>query len=197
MPAAVITACASVTVAVLAFLLNQRAQLRQERRQARLTRINSQLRELYGPLNALVDVNERIWHAMRSTTLPRQPDRHPGSGSEEWRRWRDQALMPANRQMRDLIVDHADLLIEQYVPEALRDFCAHVASLEVVLAGQARGLYESALLRHPGARYVEYVRESFAHLKCEQRELLDTTIRTPASSGATARSLDPSASLIP
>lgn len=80
MSAAVITASASILVAVLVFTLNQRAQIRQERRQARLARINSQLRELYGPLNALVDVNERIWEALHDSGLP--PERSGGPGAE-------------------------------------------------------------------------------------------------------------------
>jgi hypothetical protein len=58
MTAAVIAASASVLVAVLAYILNQRGQVRQELRQARLARVSSQVRELYGPLNAMVDVNE-------------------------------------------------------------------------------------------------------------------------------------------
>jgi hypothetical protein len=73
--AAIITASASILVAVLVFILNLRAQVHQERRQARLARVSSQLRELYGPLNALVDVNERIWEALRESHLPRTDGR--------------------------------------------------------------------------------------------------------------------------
>lgn len=175
--AAIITACASITVAVLAFLLNQHAELRRERRQAELARINAQLRELYGPLNALVDINERIWEAMRLDSLPARPERRAGSGTQEWRRWRDLALMPANRHMRNLIVEHADLLIEDHVPQPLRDFCAHVASLDIVLSSQQEGIYEPTLIRHPGAEYTDYVCESFAHLKRRQRDLTKQTVR--------------------
>lgn len=169
---AVITASASIFVAVLAFILNQRAQIRQERRQARLTRVSSQLRELYGPLNALVDVNERVWQTLRQTNLPSQAERRSESGTEEWRRWRDHALMPTNRRMRDLIVDHADLLVGTNVPQPLRDFCAHVASLEIVVAAETEGLKEPALIQHPGASYTSYVYTTYAYLKDEQQHLL-------------------------
>jgi hypothetical protein len=172
--AAVITASASILVAVLVFILNQRAQVRQERRQARLARVSSQLRELYGPLNALVDVNERIWEALREFRLPPQAERRPEASTEDWRRWRDHALMPANRRMRDLIIEHADLLVETDVPERLRDFCAHVTSLEIFIAAEAEGLKERALIGHPGAAYVAYVRDTFAYLKNEQQHLLQT-----------------------
>jgi hypothetical protein len=146
--AAVIAASASIVVAVLVFILNQRAQVHLERRQAWLTRINSQLRELYGPLNALVDVNERIREALRESRLPPQAERRPEAGARDWLRWRDRALMPVNRRMRELIMDHADLLVEADVPEPLLDFCAHVTSLEVILAAEADAVRD--LRRVPG-----------------------------------------------
>ncbi|MGV9662777.1 hypothetical protein [Nocardia niigatensis] len=179
MTTAVITASASILVAVLVFILNQRAQVRQERRQARLSRINDQLRELYGPLNALVDVNERIWTALRASGLPPQAERKPELSTDDWRRWRDNALLPANRRMRDLITEHADLLLEADVPQPLRDFCAHVASFEIVLAAEAEGLSERTLIGHPGAAYVVYVRDAFTHLKTEQQRLLRLTDHAP------------------
>jgi hypothetical protein len=177
--AAVITASASILVAVLVFILNQRAQVRQERRQAHLSRVNSQLRELYGPLNALVDVNEQIWEALRASHLPPPAERRPEAGTEEWRRWRDHALMPANRRMRDLIIEHADLLVEMDVPQALKDFCAHVASVEIVIAAEEKDMQERALISHPGAVYSTYIRDSFVRLKNEQQHLLRTIEQLP------------------
>lgn len=177
--AAVITASASIVVAVLVFILNQLAQVRQERRQARLTRVSSQLRELYGPLNALVDVNERIWEALRESRLPPQEKRRPDVRTEDWLRWQKHVLMPVNRKMRDLIIEHADLLVETDVPQPLRDFCAHVTSLEVVLAVEKMGREERALIRHPGSAYVRYVSNTFSHLKSEQQRLLPT-VRRPS-----------------
>ena len=179
MSAAVITASASILVAMLVFILNQRGQVRQERRQARLARITSQLRELYGPLNALVDVNERIWEALRESHLPPQAERRSETGTENWRRWRDHALMPTNRRMRDLIIEHADLLVETVVPQPLQDLCAHVTSLEIVLAAEKEGLRERALINHPGVAYITYVRSTFAYLKNEQQHLLLTMDHFP------------------
>jgi hypothetical protein len=172
MAAAVIAASASVIVAVLVFVLNQFAQVRQERRQIRLARIGSQLRDLYGPLNALVDVNERIWKALREARLPPQSERRAEAATGDWIRWRDHALMPTSRKMRDLIIEHADLLVEVEVPAPLGEFCAHVASLEIVVAAEAVGSTEAALIRHPGAAYVDYVRCTFTTLKNEQQRLL-------------------------
>ena len=57
MLAAVIAASSTVVVAMLAFALNQWGQARAERRQARLARLDAQVRDLYGPLKALTDSN--------------------------------------------------------------------------------------------------------------------------------------------
>jgi hypothetical protein len=79
MQAAVITASASIIVAVLLlFILNQRALLRQERREARLERLSTQLQDLYGPLNALTDINERIYNALRESQPPMKTRRPTG-----------------------------------------------------------------------------------------------------------------------
>jgi hypothetical protein len=172
MPAAIIVASASVGVAVLAFALNQYGQGRQERRQARLSRVSSQLRDLYGPLNAMVDANERIWEALRARHLPEAAKRSPAGATPDWRRWRDEVLQPANDHMRDLIFTHADLLIETEMPEPLREFCAHVSAQDIVRTTEADGIIEPILVAHPGTEYVSYVRRSFASLKTEQSYLL-------------------------
>jgi hypothetical protein len=175
MPAAIITASATIAVAVLAFVFNQYAQTRLERRQGHLARVNSQLRELYGPLFALVDVNERIWDALRASGLPHVSERGPGSFERDWAGWRDAFLMPANIRMRSLIMQHADLLMEADFPAVLRDFCAHVGSCEVLRddPGAGAGGHPAAVhIGHPGAEFVDYVRRSFAQLKDEQRHLL-------------------------
>jgi hypothetical protein len=175
MTAAIITASASVVVAVMAFLLSQFAQIRQERRQALLARVNSQLRDLYGPLNAYVDANEKIWDALRETLLPPQNERRPEAATPEWLKWRDQVLMPTNRRMRELIIEHADLISEKEFPVPLLAFCAHVQSLEVALAEEAEGVRRHALIKHPGEDYTKYVRNSYLRLKEQQQNLLGLT----------------------
>lgn len=177
MEAAAVTACASIVVAVLAFILNQRSQAAQEQRQVRLARINSQLRELYGPLNALLDVNERVWSAFSDTRLPSRGERIPiqdlpGDAADIWRTWFEKALRPGNLEMRELIIRHADLLIEQDVPQPLGEFCAHVTSYEILVGGKSDS--DLPVIRHPGASYVGYVRNSFAYLKREQAKLLES-----------------------
>lgn len=177
MQPAIITASATITVAVLAFLFNQYSQLRLERRQGHLARVNSQLRDLYGPMFALVDTNERIWQALRANGLPPASQRDADTLGQGWSAWRDAFLMPTNARIRDLIIEHADLLLEADFPAPLRDFCAHVASCEATLAesagsGRDIGKRPATHIGHPGSDFVQYVRFSFAQLKGEQQRLL-------------------------
>ncbi|GIF62084.1 hypothetical protein Ais01nite_01190 [Asanoa ishikariensis] len=173
---AVVTASASVVVAMIVFVANQVALVRNQQRQARLERVNDQLRELYGPLQALLAVNEHLWRTMRASQLPdhdtRQAGPPTGEESQEWQRWIQHALMPANVRMRDLIVEHADLIVEDDIPPPLQDFCAHVASYEVHLASPGGAPQRRALITHPGAPFVTYVRAGFTALKREQATLL-------------------------
>lgn len=180
MLAAVITASATVIVATLAFALNQWGQSRTERRQARLARLDAQVRDLYGPLKALTDSNEAVWRMLRVTFLPPTVDRRSGTplsegDGERWMVWVRQALMPANRQMRDVILRNAHLIVEPELPEPLKAFCAHVAAYEVFLDAEphARGSLSTSLIHHPGRSYVNYVSETYASLKEQQFRLLN------------------------
>lgn len=179
MTVAISAACVSLIGGIMIFLLNQRSQITLERRQAQINRIGNQLRLLYGPLCVLVDVNEAIWEKLRESQLPDQATRRSGTPlpqaeHERWKSWRNIAFMPANMRMRDLIIEHADLIIGPSLPSPLRIFCAHVTASEVLISGEsdASRVVQGALIGHPGKSYVEYVRQSFADLKAEQARLL-------------------------
>jgi hypothetical protein len=177
---AVITASASIVVAVLVFMLNRSHQFYFERRQVELSRINAQLRDLYGPLYALVQVNEMIWDAMKDNSIiPSRDSRIKiqelnNDSLETWKTWLNNSLMPINLRMRELIIGYADLIIENQIPNTLLTFCAHVSTYEVLLRSEGEeGLtLRDALIRHPGDEFVDYFGRSFVTLKAEQARLL-------------------------
>lgn len=191
MATAVITAFVGVIGAVLVFLLNRQNQYQFGRRQALLARVNAQLRELYGPLHALVRVNELVWNSLRdNSVLPPSADRVDARQLEEreagtWKAWLSHSLMPANQRMRDLILEHADLIIEAEMPGPLLDFCAHVSAYEVLLSEDGSGgTPGDRLVGHPGDAYVDYVDRSFAALKTRQGRLIAlTTVGEAPGSG--------------
>jgi hypothetical protein len=175
--ATLVTAIASVLIAVLAYVLNQRGELARARRQARLDRVDAQLRDLYGPLLVLVESNERTWDAFRRQHLPPAEVRRRGVELTEeqrklWRRWVLTVFLPSARRMREVIVAHGDLFIEDRIPGVVLDFCAHIASYDVTVAAWEAGEEEKVLVSHPGADFVTYVRESYQDLKEAQAEVL-------------------------
>jgi hypothetical protein len=196
--AAVITASASIVVAVLVFVLNQRAMANAERRRAGLERVERQLRELYGPLHAMVTANEELWRRLHENYLPAQEVRRSGSATtpaqaRQWQVVLEHALMPANRQMRDLLVAHADLLVETDMPAPLREFCAHVAAYEIQVAAEAAGVTVPLVVPHPGDSFAGYLAETYAALKRRQAALLprtaayDVVVRSSGASGPPPR----------
>jgi hypothetical protein len=177
----IITASVSVVVAVLVFLLNRSSQKDFNRREALLSRVNAQLRDLYGPLHALVRSNEIVWKSLKDNSIiPSHGERVNISrlGEDDlkaWAAWLNHSLMPYNLKMRDLILGHADLIIETDMPDQLIVFCAHASSYEVML--QSNGKFDQtfgdSIIRHPGSAYIDYVNRSFAALKEEQANLLE------------------------
>jgi len=75
---------------------------------------------------------------------------------------------------RDVVVTKADLLIEEEMPQALPQLCAHVSSYEITAARWARGNYAEHLsvIPFPGRALREYIRDRFTQLKREQARLL-------------------------
>lgn len=164
-------------VAVLAYVLNQRGEVRRARRQARLDRLDAQLKELYGPLLVLVESNERTWDAFRERHLPSREDRQSAGGLTEeqrrlWRRWVLTVFMPTARRMREVVVTHGDLFAEDEIPPVIMEFCAHVASYEVTLVAWEAGEDEDVLVRYPGDALARYVRDAYRSLKAAQADVL-------------------------
>jgi hypothetical protein len=127
-------------------LRTYRNNLRLAARNDRLARLNRQLQELYGPLLALVHAGNRSWDVFRSQYRPGGSywGRPPAPSEQEahaWRLWVSTVFMPLNRQMRDAVVTHADLLVEDDVKSCLLDLCAHVAAYEAILKRWEEGGY--------------------------------------------------------
>jgi hypothetical protein len=84
-----------------------------------------------------------------------------------------EVFAPRNRQLYDLVVSKADLLIEEEMPSCLLILCAHVASYEVVLHQWGKGNFshDRPLVDFPGDIY-DYASHSFTLLKSQQLRLL-------------------------
>ncbi|MFJ3235959.1 hypothetical protein [Streptomyces sp. NPDC086787] len=175
------TVIVTVGLAFIGYLTTYLNGLRLAQRQARLTRVNQQLSNFYGPLFALMEVNSRTydtWSAKYARPDGRDPFRHdiPPTEQEleEWRTWATTVFIPNIQAMRDVVVTKADLLMEEEMPQALLQLCAHVSGYEITAARWARGNYEEHLsvIAFPGRALREYIRDRFTQLKREQARLL-------------------------
>ncbi len=180
-PGAVLTVSATIGLAFVGYLATYLNGLRLAQRQARLTRVNLQLSELYGPLFALMETNGRVYDTFAEKYARpdgRDPFRHeiPPTEQElaEWRLWATTVFIPNIQAMRDVVVGKADLLIEEEMPPVLLQLCAHVAGYEVTAARWEEARYEEhlSLIAFPGRELKQYTREQFIRLKGEQAKLL-------------------------
>ena len=178
MIASMVTACASILIAVMAYWLNHRAETRRSQREARIDRVSSQLKDLYGPLLVLTETNERAWgeyyrHYIRPIGAGRADIQLPESEEARWRTWVETVFAPTAQKIRDIITARGDLIIGREMPPVVLEFCAHAATYDVLLANwDGAGPSKSTLIRHPGNQFLSYVRESYGSLKEEQTLLL-------------------------
>ncbi|MFE3830511.1 hypothetical protein [Streptomyces sp. NPDC059092] len=178
MIAAMVTACASILIAVMAYWLNHQGETRRSLREARIERVSSQLKHLYGPLLVLTETNEKVWNEYyRRYTLPvgAGPAEMPLSerGEARWHKWVVAVFAPTAQKIREIITARGDLIIGGEMPPVVLEFCAHAATYDALLADwDESGPSKSTLIRHPGNKFLSYVRESYGSLKAEQALLL-------------------------
>lgn len=131
-------------VAIVGLSAAYLTNLRLAQRAAQLERVNNQLSDFYGPLYALVSASNISWNAFRQAHRPHGAywdPRNPASDADAaaWRLWMAQVFMPFNRQMRDLVINKAQLLDEDRTPGCLLTLCAHVATYEAIMSQWASG----------------------------------------------------------
>ena len=88
--------------------------------------------------------------------------------------------MPLNVQMRNAIIDHADLLHDSDgMPNSFLDLCAHVAGYETVLEPWRSGNFDpsdyrdnTSVVKFPAAELGGYVHDAYHELRLEQETLL-------------------------
>lgn len=173
----------TIALAFIGYLATYINNLRLSQRQERLSRVNRQLSDFYGPLLALTEAGTQIFNAFMQHAAKRPDGRSPfEAGGEpptseelaEWRLWVSTVFLPSIQAMRDIVVTKADLLVEPQVPPVLLELSAHVSGYEITAAKWANGDYTQYLsaVPFPGEELTRYARASFTRLKEEQTSLL-------------------------
>lgn len=177
--ALILTAVLALTGYVVKYLNDLRLAVRKDR----LDRVNRQLSELYGPLFALDRAGYRLWQVFRSrygrdfwgADTPPTPVE-----AAAWRLWMTTVFMPLHRQMKEVVMDHADLLLTPgEMPACLLDLCANVAGYEVVAEKWRSGDFEPldkqsniSVIAYPSGALTPYLEDAYHRLTAEQGELL-------------------------
>jgi hypothetical protein len=174
-----VAAAVAVVVALFGAVAAYANALRLARRKDRLDRVSRQLGEFYGPLFSLSAASNRSWDEFRREHRPggaywHQSPPPTADEAQAWRTWITTVFMPLNRRMRDVVVIHADLIVEDDIPQCLLDLCAHVSAYEAILAQWERGEFQENKppLPFPRQRLNDYVGPEFRRLKTEQAGLL-------------------------
>ncbi|GGV68461.1 hypothetical protein GCM10010277_77810 [Streptomyces longisporoflavus] len=171
----------TIGLAFIGYIATYLNGLRLTQRQARLARLNLQLSEFYGPLLSLVEANTLTYQSFiekYSGPDEKNPFHREVPPSEqelaEWRTWSITVFIPNVQAMRDVVITKADLLIEDEMPSAMLQLCAHVSNYEILAARWAEGNYEEHLpaIRYPAWDLKEYARDRFILLKKRQANLL-------------------------
>jgi hypothetical protein len=165
----------AIAVAGIGYIATARINRADAIRANRIDRLNAQLRDLYGPLMALVLSTNALFQTWRRRDLP-LPQGWAGSTPEEreeWRYWMRTVFMPLNRRIAETIILHADLVEEDFMPPQLLALCAHVASYEALLERWDHEVYDRFIphILFPNI-VVPYVTRRFNDLKQRQTKLL-------------------------
>jgi ADP-ribose pyrophosphatase YjhB (NUDIX family) len=150
------------------------------RRKDRLKRINRQLSDLYGPLYALSSTGAHVWgsfrrhHRIGKGSFWKDDAPVDDKDADAFRTWMRSVFMPLNRQMMDLVVNRADLLVGTEIPGYLLELCAHISSYEALLMQWEKGDHSAnePYVNFPGRKLQEHAAEQFRRLKEEQDVLL-------------------------
>jgi len=181
-----VTTTVTVGLAFLGYIITYFNNLRLSQRSERLERINSQLRELYGPMLALVNASNIAWKAFRAKYRINEEyyfDNKDLLNDEElntWRLWITNVFMPINVRLYEIILTKSDLLIESQMPQCLLFFCAHVSVYQAVIKRWEQNDFSEyvSLIDYPAEELLVYAQSSFENLKSQQEKLTGNKIVT-------------------
>jgi len=180
MVAAIIGASATVLVAIITYALTYVSNRRLRLWQERLARTNAQLKDFYGPLFALSQSGQRTWRLLLSKTYGRSREEiAQAENGDLWVLWVTEVFQPINEKMASIIVEHADLLIDNKMPECLLNLCAHAAGYGAVIKRWQEGNRTEMFSIVDWPKDLnEYLETSFGTLKAEQQRLIGLINKT-------------------
>jgi hypothetical protein len=183
MVAAIIGASATVLVAIITYIFTYVSNRRLSLWQERLARTTAQLKDFYGPLFALSQAGDRTWKLLlRKGYGHSRESIAQAENGDLWVLWVTEVFQPINNKMSSIIVGHADLLIDDSMPECLLNFCAHASGYDAVIKRwQAGNRTEMFSIVDWPKDLNKYLETSFGTLKKEQQNLIGLINKTSAA----------------
>lgn len=184
-PTTLLAVVASLIIAAGGWLFTYFHSRATEARRARLARVNSQLRLLYGPLYARLLAGEAAWQAFSGNYWPAHGQAGfftPGfettdAEAARWRLWMREVFYPLNLKLESLITDHLDLLDGNEMPQAFVEALAHIAAYHAVLKQWEDGNFNEnvSVVNFPGQKLLAVVKPQYEKLLRQRETLLAQT----------------------
>ena len=168
---------------------------------AHLSRIDRQISELYGPLYALFESGDRQWRAfLDEFSTHRNSEKYlgffPGEDDDNndfpmpskdhlriYRLWNESVFFPINIKMEDIMINNAELIVGDTIPDAFLQFSTHMAGMKAKVAEWQKDYFDSENWKlhvfpfaHPERSLDFYVTAAFSVIKRKQSELLSGKI---------------------
>jgi hypothetical protein len=147
-----------------------------ERRKDKLALVTRRLDEFYGPLYVASQAGNIAYRSLLKKQGKAQSFPILDGEMKEWMLWMTTIFMPLNDIREKIIIEKANLIVEEQMPHSLLQFVTHVVGYKAVLAKWAEGDYSErrSTIGWP-PEFDAYVERSYAALKAEQTRLLHSS----------------------
>jgi hypothetical protein len=180
---------ASIGVAISGYLFTHFHDRRVRAKAAQLDRVNLQLRNLYGPLYAILKAGDSVWDAFQAKHWPahgRQgyfghDDETTDAEKLTWRIWMTEVFEPLNARMESAILNNLDLVEGGEVPQVFLEAIAHVAAYRAVYRRWQDGDFSEhiSVFNFP-SEILRVVEPQFKSLLAEQQRLISKRFNSSA-----------------
>ncbi|MCA9041913.1 MAG: hypothetical protein KDA65_16280 [Planctomycetaceae bacterium] len=175
---------ATILLAIAGWLVAHFHKIATDRRQARLDRINRQLRDFYGPLYAILQASDEAWSAFCQKYWPNHglETYFPKEGThllkeeelKRWVIWMREVFHPLNERAERIILDNMDLYDGNNFPPPFRHALAHVSSYRAILAQWEEDDFTEyvSVNNWPYSELMKIVQPKYEQVREEQLKLL-------------------------
>lgn len=165
----------TVLLAVGGYLYKYFDDKNTRKRQARLSLVNKQLEEFYGPLFFRAVSGEKSYEELlKKLGKPRINLNPTKKELKEWRIWYKTVFHPDNLEIEKIILEKSYLIREEEIPQPLTDFISHISPYKAIVAKWEDKDYSEhfSTVDFP-KEFKPYIHRSYYALKKEQLQIMN------------------------